>query len=105
MSDRATIIEVMARAMDTPAGQEYMPAMREFAARALSALEAARMAVVPVEDVRRMREALDRDIGALLRIYEDAPVDAADVARIKEIATAFGERCWSEAEASKETEG
>lgn len=47
MTDRSKIIEVMARAMDTPAGQEYMPVMRQFAERALTALHAEGMAVVP----------------------------------------------------------
>tara|TARA_R110000868_G_scaffold411706_1_gene707797 strand:+ start:23712 stop:24008 length:297 start_codon:yes stop_codon:yes gene_type:complete len=52
-------------------------------------------------ELRGMREALekaDEHIGALLRIYEDAPVNSdADRARIKEIAAAFGERCLAAA--------
>jgi len=50
--------------------------------------------------VRGMREALekaDEHIGALLRIYEDAPIRDADRARVKEIAAAFGERCLAAA--------
>lgn len=54
---RAEIIETMARAMDTPRGQEYMPAMRQFAARALTALEASGRAVVPREPTEAMLEA------------------------------------------------
>lgn len=61
---RATIIEVMARAMDCPAGQEYMPVMREFAARALAALSAEGMAVVPVEPTEAM---LDNGGGSIIR--------------------------------------
>lgn len=59
MTDSSKIIEVMSRAMDTPSGQEYMPVMRQFAERALSALHANGLAVVPVEDMRHMREALE----------------------------------------------
>lgn len=47
MNERAKIIEAMARAMDTPSGQEYMPVMRQFAERALTALHPEGMAVVP----------------------------------------------------------
>ena len=55
--------------------------------------------MVPVETV----ETLSEHIGALLRILEDSPPqNDADIKRVLQIATAFGERCW--AEATKETE-
>jgi predicted Fe-Mo cluster-binding NifX family protein len=97
MSDRAKIIEAMAAAICGPG--TTCEACRNSAERALLALQAKGLAVVPVETA----ETLSEHIGALLRILEDSPPQSdADVKRVLQIATAFGERCW--AEASKETE-
>ena len=62
MSDRDKIIEVMARAGATFEEVEYdkyRELFNEQAAHVLAALARSGMAVVPAEDVRRMREALE----------------------------------------------
>jgi len=95
VSIRDKIIEVMAAAICGPG--TTCEACRNSAERAFSALHDKGMAVVPVETA----ETLSEHIGALLRILEDSPPqNDADIKRVLQIATAFGERCW--AEASKE---
>ena len=62
MSDRDKIIEVMARAEASFEEIEYVKyreLFNEQAEHVLAALDAAGLAVVPPEDVRRMREALE----------------------------------------------
>tara|TARA_R110000868_G_C10900010_1_gene764253 strand:+ start:1258 stop:1563 length:306 start_codon:yes stop_codon:yes gene_type:complete len=77
--NRDKIIETMARAMDAPSGQEYMPVMRQFAERALTTLHAEGLAVVPVKDVRRMREALALvDKGFRTNRLKDASIIVGD---------------------------
>ena len=63
MSDRDKIIEVMARAEASFEEIEYVKyreLFNEQAEHVLAALDAAGLAVVPPEDVRRMREALEK---------------------------------------------
>lgn len=110
MSDRDKIIEAMARAIyETPDDyktpwseivERYPATYRDCRMQAEAALAALHASGLPVETV----ETLSEHIGALLRILEDSPPqNDADIKRVLQIATAFGERCW--AEATKETEG
>lgn len=118
MSDRDKIIEVLARAlvrrriefnhMDETKGRdpdwlqraedstwEYFKTDAEVVC---AALDATNLAVVPVETV----ETLSEHIGALLRILEDSPPqNDADIKRVLQIATAFGERSLERPSASR----
>jgi hypothetical protein len=60
--DNNELVEIVARALDTPEGTEYMPRMREFAALALTAIESSGRRIVPVEPTPTI------DAGEIVRV-------------------------------------